>query len=304
MSVDRSSTDEALRGLRIADTRYCRTELSAPWGLEMEPCPIVTFHFVARGRCLLVGAGADRWLDPGRFVVFPRGSGHRLLSAAGQPADPVTPLPKEQIGPYSSVLRHGGGGEGTLLLCGGSSFVPSDHPLVDLLPEVLTVAPTGHLSGVVPILEAEAARPGAGSEPIVTRLSDVLITHAVRTWLETSAQAGDGWLGALRDEHLGRALELLHRAPEREWTVASLAAQARMSRSLFARRFTETVGQTPMEYVTHTRMRHATHLLRDLGLSQHQVATRVGYQSPAAFARAYKRVTGQTPGAARANPDP
>src|SRR2546429_10015344 len=99
MIIDRSSTDEALRGLRVTDTRYCRTELSAPWGLEMKQCPIVAFHFVARGRCLLTGAGEDRWLERGEFVVFPRGRGHRLLSAPGQPAVPILQLPKEELGP-------------------------------------------------------------------------------------------------------------------------------------------------------------------------------------------------------------
>src|SRR6266487_1864422 len=88
-SFARSSTDAALRGLRITDTRYCRTELSAPWGLKMKQCPIVTFHFVAQGRCLLTGVGEDRWLERGEFIVFPRGRGHRLLSAPGEPAHPV-----------------------------------------------------------------------------------------------------------------------------------------------------------------------------------------------------------------------
>ncbi|MFL6072675.1 MAG: cupin domain-containing protein [Mycobacteriales bacterium] len=300
MMIDRSSTDEALRGLRITGTRYCRTELSAPWGLEMAQCPIVTFHFVASGRCLLTGTGEDRWLERGDFVVFPRGRGHRLLSAPGEPAVPVIPLPKEELGAHSSILRHGGGGAGTLLLCGGSSFTPADHPLVALLPDVLAVRPAGHLSGVVPMLENEAARPGASSEEIVTRLSDVLVMDALRTWLETSPEARRGWLGALRDDCLGRVLVLMHQRPEDAWTVASLATEARMSRSLFARRFTGTVGTTPMNYLATVRMRHATALMRDQGLDAARVAARVGYQSPAAFSRAYKRVTGRTPGGARA----
>jgi AraC-like DNA-binding protein len=301
--IDRSSTDEALRGLRITDTRYCRTELSAPWGLEMEQCSIVTFHFVARGRCLLTGVGADRWLERGEFVVFPRGRSHRLSSAPGMPAVPILPLPKEELGPYSSVLRHGGGGAGTLLLCGGASFRPAGHPFVDLLPDVLTGTPTGHLAGVVPVLEKEAARPGAGSEMIVTRLSDVLVLDALRTWLETSPDARRGWLAALCDGRLGRALMLMHRRPEATWTVALLAAEARMSRSLFARRFTETVGIAPMDYLTRLRMWRATVLMREQGLDPAQVATQVGYQSTAAFSRAYKRVTGRTPGTAKISHD-
>lgn len=302
MIVDRSSIDEALRGVRISDTRYCRSELSAPWGLEMEPCPIVTFHFVARGRCLLTGAGADRWLEPGQFVMFPHGQGHRLLSAPGQPTQPLTPLPKRRLGPQSTVLRHGDGGDSTLLLCGGSMFVPADHPLVSALPEVMVGTPTGHMAGVLPVLEREAAQPSAGSEVIVTRLSDVLVMHTIRTWLETSPPARQGWLGALHDEHLGRALTLMHQAPERGWTVASLAAEARMSRSLFARRFTEDAGAAPMDYLTQLRMRHATALMREHGLTPAAVSVRVGYHSPAAFARAYKRVTGRTPGSAKAKP--
>ncbi len=298
MILDRSSTDEALRGLRITDTRYCRTELSAPWGLKMKQCPIVTFHFVAQGRCLLTGVGEDRWLERGEFIVFPRGRGHRLLSAPGEPAHPVLRLPKKELGRYSSVLRHGGGGVSTLLLCGGSSFAPADHPLAGLLPDVLVVTSAGHMAGVLPALEAEAAGPGAGSEMIVTRLSDVLVMHAIRTWLETSPQARQGWLGALRDGRLGRALAQMHQVPGNAWTVASLAAEARMSRSLFARRFTEMVGVTPMDYLTRIRMRQATALMQEHGLSPAQVCTRVGYHSPAAFSRAYKRVTGHTPGSA------
>lgn len=297
--IDRSSTDEVLRGLRITDTRYCRTELSVPWGLEMEQCPIVTFHFVAHGRCLLTGVGADRWLERGEFVVFPRGRGHRLLSAPGVPAVPVLPLPKEELGPHSSVLRQGGGGAGTLLLCGGASFRPVGHPFVDLLPDVLPVTPAGHLAGVVPVLEKEAERPGTGSEAIVTRLFDVLVLDALRTWLETSPDARRGWLGALRDDRLGRVLMLMHRRPEAAWTVASFAAEVRMSRSLFARRFIETVGTAPMDYLTQVRMWHATVLMREQGLDPAQVATRVGYRSTAAFSRAYKRVTGNTPAIAK-----
>lgn len=318
MILAQSSSDadeavgEALHGLRLRDTHYCRTELTAPWGLQMEPCDMVMFHFVAAGRCWLSGAGEDRWLEPGDLVVFPRGQGHLLVDRPGSPARPVQQLPKLELGRRSSVLAHGGGGTRALLLCGGSQFDPPDQPLVGLLPQVMVLTnttTTGDTIGdgrsqdwvgtILGVMGAEAAAPRAGGETIVTRLSDVVLVHAIRAWLATSPQAREGWLGALRDRHLGRALAAMHRDPGHPWTVASLAACAYLSRSAFAQRFTAAVGVPPSAYLTRVRMRLATAWMRDHGLTPSQVAPRVGYDSIAAFTRAYKRSTGRTPGSVR-----
>jgi AraC-like DNA-binding protein len=148
------------------------------------------------------------------------------------------------------------------------------------------------------MLAAETRDPQPGGEAIITRLADVLVIQAIRGWIAADPAAQTGWLGALRDPHLGQALALIHRDPAREWTVAALAAELAMSRSAFAARFSELVGVPAMQYVTDWRMQLARNRLRD-GASVAEVAGELGYRSEAAFSRAFKRVMGMSPGAAR-----
>lgn len=197
---------------------------------------------------------------------------------------------------------HGGSGERAVLLCGGATFDPPDQPLVSCLPNFLHLTAAPELHAIGALMAQEARDPQPGGETVLTRLSDILLIHAVREWLEQSPLAREGWLGALRDEQIGRALAEIHRRPEQRWTVASLASLAHMSRSSFAERFTALVGETPMTYVTRRRMQLATHLLRESRLPTAEVAARVGYDSLPAFSRAYKRTLGQSPGAAHRRP--
>jgi AraC-like DNA-binding protein len=134
---------------------------------------------------------------------------------------------------------------------------------------------------------------------VITRLSDVLVIQAIRAWIESDASAQTGWIGALRDPQIGRALSLIHGDPAREWTVASLADELAMSRSAFAARFTELVGEPAMQYVTRWRMQVAINSLQDDGATVAELAARLGYRSEAAFARAFKRVVGRAPGAVK-----
>lgn len=149
------------------------------------------------------------------------------------------------------------------------------------------------------MIAAEIAEPQPGSEAVVTRLCDILVTSAIRSWLDTDPAAKTGWLGALQDPQIGRAVALVHREPQREWTVADPAATVTMSRSAFSARFSELVGEGPMQYVTRRRMHVATDLLREEQLTVARVAEHVGYASEAAFSRASKRTTGAPPGAVR-----
>jgi AraC-like DNA-binding protein len=296
--VDQSSDalDHVLHGLRLVDSCYCRTELSAPWGLDMAECSNVTFHFVADGRCWLDCREGVRELQVGDLVVFPRGAHHRLLGAPDVARRWVLNLPMPDQQEPAAYLAHGGGGEPALVLCGGAAWEPSDQPLVSQLPEVMTVAgDDGWIGSALALMGREAAVPRPGGETVIARLCDILIIHAVREWLATSPEAQEGWLGALRDPHVGRALREIHDEPERPYTVATLAAAAHLSRAAFAERFTRLVGMAPMAYVTRHRMRVATVLLRDHTPSE--VAHRVGYGSVAAFSRAYKRTIGVPPSA-------
>jgi AraC-like DNA-binding protein len=138
---------------------------------------------------------------------------------------------------------------------------------------------------------------------VITRLSDVLVVQALRAWLESDPAAHSGWLGALRDPQIGRAISLIHREPGRPWTVGSLADQIPMSRSAFAARFTELVDEPAMSYLTRWRMHLAAAALQGEGATVAEFAERFGYRSEAAFGRALKRVIGRPPGAVwRAGP--
>lgn len=149
------------------------------------------------------------------------------------------------------------------------------------------------------LLAAEARELRPGGETIITRLADVLDVQAVRTWIERDPSAQTGWLAALHDPRLGRALTLVHREPARAWSVESLASEVGMSRSGFAARFTEVVGEPAMQYVTRWRMLVALTRLSEGEESLSEIAGRLGYQSEAAFSRAFKRIIGTSPGAAR-----
>lgn len=300
---------EVLHLLRMRGVFYCRSEVSAPWALEMpafEDC--ASFHVVVSGEAVLDVPRADEnavRLVPGDLAVVPHGAGHVIRSEpAPLHAGRVDLLPQEMIGEHCSVLRYGGGGDRTVLVCGIVEFGhPTARRLMRSLPPVLrsgTAAASrgGAVRFLLDLMAEEAARMRPGGEAVLTRLADVLVILAMREWMDSGAADRSGWLLALRDPHIGRALAAVHRAPEHPWTVASLAHEAAMSRSAFAARFTDLVGEPAMQYVTRWRMESALTALRE-GASVAELAARSGYESEAAFARAFKRMTGLTPGSAR-----
>src|SRR5215203_2453231 len=148
-------------------------------------------------------------------------------------------------------------------------------------------------------MAAEASQPRPGGETVITRLADILVIQAIRTWITQDPAARTGWLGALQDRQIGRAISLIHRDPAREWTLASLAAEVAMSRSAFAARFTELVGEPAMHYIARWRMHVALTWLNEEDASLSDLADRLGYQSEAAFSRAFKRLIGVSPSVAR-----
>jgi AraC-like DNA-binding protein len=303
---------EALHSLRMSGAFYCRSEFTEPWGLTLPPLSgHLWFHVVTSGRVSVdVGDGEPAHLQSGDVALVTQGAGHRLGSDSAAPAPGILDLPREEISDRYEVLHHGGGGALTRMMCGAVRF---DHPaarnLVALLPEIiyLDAASTPDLiwmQSTLALMAAETKQMRPGGEAVITRLADVLIIQAIRWWMESDPSAQSGWLGALRDDQIGRALALIHGDPARAWTVATLADELAMSRSAFAARFTELVGEPVMAYVTRWRMRVAVNALRDEGATVAELAHRLGYRSEAAFARAFKRVTGVAPGAVKRAGDP
>lgn len=294
---------EALHALRMSGTFYCRSEFTEPWGLTMPPMEgCLSFHVLTSGRCWLEVEGAeDVVLRPGDLVLLPRGEGHRLLGEPGAPAPDLFDLPEELISERYSILRHGGGGAMTRIICGAVRFEhPAARHLMKLLPQLIYVEGTEGMQSTLRLMAEEAKELRPGGDAVITRLADILIIQAIRAWLERDRSARTGWLGALQDRQIGPALTLIHRQPARCWTVAELAREVAMSRSAFSARFTETVGEPPMHYVARWRMQVAHTWLTDERAGVAEIAERLGYESEAAFRRAFKRYTGMTPGAVRA----
>jgi AraC-like DNA-binding protein len=298
---------EALHHLRMNGAFYCRSELTAPWGLTLMPMPgYLWFHVVSSGGVWLEAGGAEpTLLRPGDLGLVPHGEGHVLRSEPGVAVPGILDLDREAVSDRYEILRHGGGGAPTELVCGAVRF---DHPvarnLVEILPAIVHIeaAKSSRLDwmqSTLELLAAEARELRPGGEAVITRLADILVIQALRSWIEHDPAARTGWLGALHDPQIGHAISLIHRDPARAWTVAALADELAMSRSAFAARFTELVDEPAMQYVTRWRMHVARDALESEGATVAQLAGRLGYRSEAAFARAFKRVTGVPPGAVK-----
>ena len=298
---------EALHFLRMSGTFYCRSELTAPWGVILPPMKdCMMFHFVTSGHCWLEVVGAaPRLLQLGDLALVPHGEGHRVSSDPAVDAVKLFDMPRENVSERYEVLRHGGGGQAASFVSGAVRFdQPTAIHLVTLLPQVICIdaSDSPHADWIQSTLhfmanEAKEMRPGG--ETVVTRLADILVIQAIRSWIAHDPAAQTGWLAALKDKQIGRAIALIHRDPTRAWSLESLAGAAAMSRSVFAARFTALAGMPPMQYVAHWRMQLALTWLKEHDEPLGRLASRVGYQSEAAFSRAFKRFIGVPPGAVR-----
>lgn len=289
----------------MSETAYYQSRLVAPWGLMMpETCP--KFHFVTVGECWLqTDNEEDRRLEAGDFVIIPHGRGHRLASTPTARTMGNAELSCERISRRYAVFRKEGKGPVTEIICGDLDFKhPAAEHLVSHLPAIMHIrAAANHsvewLHGTIQFMAVESRELRPGSEAIITRLADVLVIQAIRYWIEQNPFELSGWLAALEDSQISRALGLVHREPEKNWTIAGLADAVAMSRSAFAARFTQLVGEPVMRYVTRWRMHLAHDHLRNNGRSVEEIADLLGYQSAAAFSRAFKRSYGLWPGAVK-----
>src|SRR5262249_8872071 len=296
---------EVLQDLRISGGSYGRCALTSPWGIDFPSQRAARFHFVAEGQCWLHTAALG-WipLRAGDVVLLPQGTAHTLADTPGAPSRPLGELRLEPIGQTTYRLRAGGAGRPSLLFCCSVSFEdPTIHPLLELMPVALVVCGAACEDATLPLLldtmaeEVLAQRIGAAT--MLTRLADVVITRVIRAWVEAQCEKPSGWLAAIRDPHIGRALAAIHRRPGHEWSVEALADIARASRSMFSERFTSVVGMPPARYLARWRMHVASGWLRHERLSVAEVAARLGYESEASFSRAFKRHVGVPPSTLR-----
>lgn len=297
---------EALQALRLSGAFFCRSELSAPWGIKLPPMPdSLMFHIVTEGSAWIIFANGERIpLEAGDFALLPQGRGHTIVDAPETHATNLFDYERPLLSPRYELLEIDGGGAPAGLICGIASVKdPAAERMVSLLPKMILMkaASPGNewLRGSVQTMIDEARSPGPGGDAVITRFSDILVVQAIRHWFTTDPNAQTGWLGALQDPQVGRALTLIHRDPTHPWTVESLASAVGVSRSGLAARFADLVGQTPMTYLRNWRFEVARNRLRDTDQTLAEIAEQLGYESEASFSRAFKKATGQTPGSVR-----
>lgn len=309
---------DVLRLVRLTGAVFLHGELSAPWGVcapsaaeaatALMPAAehLVFYHLVTEGSCVAIIAGADPVpLVAGDLVLFPHGDAHVMASAPDVKAVPAwevysPPPPGEVVG-----LRCGGGGVVTRLVCGFLACEKGPcNPLLDALPPILRVNvradPTATwIEASLRFGASEAAAQRSGGATVLAKLSELLFVEALRSFIESLPPEQTGWLAGLRDRFVGRALALLHARPAHPWSVDELAREVGLSRSALADRFTTLLGQPPVQYLTRWRLQLAAQKLRAGQASVAQVAEDVGYESEAAFSRAFKREIGTPPSAWR-----
>ena len=305
---------DVLRTVRLTGAVFFDVDASSPWVAEAPPgrmlAPyimpgaqhLIEYHVVTKGSCWagLIGEPQVQ-LKAGDVIVFPQGDAHVMSSAPGMraPIDGNT-MPKPPHPPLPIRIRQGGGGpDGSRVICG---FLGCDarpfNPLLATLPRVLHVSEQpgeGWLTHFVRFALHEASQQNAGGECMLARLSELMFVEVVRRYLKSLPPDQTGWLAGLRDRHVGRALSLLHERPAHAWTLDELARQTGTSRSVLAERFQHFVGQPPMHYLTNWRMQVAAGLLVRGSSNVAGVAIEVGYDSEAAFSRAFKKIVGVPP---------
>ena len=309
-----------LRAVRLTGALFFLVEASDPWVLELPDgamlAPVtlpraqhvISYHVVTRGTCWGgLRAGAPVRLEAGDVLVFPRGDAYFMSmdrDMRGGPDHAEVLAFMRQMGsgqlPFT-VVEGGGGRERLHLVCGflGCDIRPF-NPLLATLPSLLHVrgagsSPADPLGQLIDFAIAESREPRAGGECVRLRLSELLFVEVVRRYLSSLPAEQTGWLAGVRDPAIGRAVALLHERPAHAWTLPRLATDVGLSRTVLADRFTHLVGHPPMQYLTRWRMQLAARLLADGVAKVSAVALEVGYESEAAFSRAFKKVAGVAP---------
>jgi AraC-like DNA-binding protein len=297
---------DVFTAMRVDSLVYGRLELTAPWGLRIEKGEKACFGLVARGNCWLSAEGGQPIPLTGGdcFCVFAQDRAHTLRDHPRSRARDIQDVVAANSG---EAVHFGGGGVPTTIIGGKFTFDRANSkPLTDLLPPLIHVkadsAQTQPLRQTLQLLAAEAAQPTIGSQLVLKRLADILLIQAIRAHIASGEGGKIGWLRALSDRQMGVALRSMHERIEEPWTVAALASAAGMSRSAFASRFKEMVGETPLEYLTRWRIYQAAVLLRESDKKLIDVAHSIGYDSDGSFNKTFKRIVGVTPGEYRRQP--
>lgn len=312
---------DLLKTVRLTGAAFFEIAAEGPWAISSPPREmilprilpgadhLIAYHAVTAGRCFATVPGsAPIELEAGEVIVFTNGDPHMMSSSPGMHADPTSPdaLDIAAAAQVPFLINYGSANAvSTRLVCG---YLACDsrpfNPLIEALPPVIKAgdrhnADAGWLGQFIRFAVAEAAEKRAGGETVLTKLSELMFIDVVRRYIATLPSDNAGWLAGLRDPMVGKALTLFHDKPAHDWTIESLAKQAGLSRSVLAERFTAVVGMPPMHYLAKWRMQIASELLSSGNTNIAAIAARIGYESEAAFSRAFKKMIGVPPSAWR-----
>lgn len=299
---------EILKAVRLEGAFYYNGEFTAPWGFRApESCDIapyfhksgshvIIYHLLTEGSAVAsINGHSPLRLSAGDIVIFPHGHSHILASAPGvEPVD-LSAHVREIVEQGLSLARAGGGGPLTRFVCG---YMSSDRHLSQVLlaglPPVLRVSigddPTGRwLVDSIRLSVSQAVSAHPGGQAVLAKLSETLFIETLRRYISGMPAGQTGWLAGARDPEIGKALSLIHARPAHPWTLAALAQEAGVSRSVFAERFRHYLGEPPVTYLTRWRLHLGARILTTSNRSVAEVAGEVGYESEAAFNRAFKR---------------
>lgn len=307
---------DIFRTMHVTASGLHRLEATAPWGVRQEnqakekvtlsdqtklPTDLAHFAMLSRGNCWLSVEGVPEPIPLTGGDCFLLAKGTSIVLRDSPRTRPRWTFGEIGAKANGNVALYGGGGAPTTIVCGSLSF---DHaslkPITQLLPSFILMkadqARTLALNNTVQALASEMAEQAPGSEVVANRLAEVLFIQVLRAHIASRPDHNKGWLRAVFDPQVGAALNAIHDSVDTHWTVESLAEAAGMSRSAFAVRFKELLGQTPLEYVTEWRMQKAMQFLQQRDKKLTDVARSVGYESDASFSKAFKRVVGANPG--------
>jgi AraC-like DNA-binding protein len=319
--VSADTLSDVLAAVHLSGSVFFEVTAKSPWVAEAPPAAqiapqvapgaqhAIEYHVVTAGSCWisLVGNNASEpvKLTEGDIVVVPHGDPHVVSSAPGMRAEPnfdVYGKPGEDVAVPFRLQTGGDGPSESRLICGFFSCdVRPFNPLLDSLPRFMRVgrdslASHSLLDEFIRFATTEMRNKRAGSQSVLNRLSELMFVEVIRLYMDQLEGGNTGWLAGLRDPLVGRALTLLHARPSRAWTLEQLASEAAASRSVLADRFNDLVGYPPIQYLTRWRMQIAARRLMDPTPRIASVAHEVGYESEAAFSRAFKKFVGQSPG--------
>jgi AraC-like DNA-binding protein len=310
---------DVLRTIRLEGALFLNGDMRAPWCFNVPKSSdmaqvlkpgaprLAICHLVLQGQCWAQLQGAEPIrVNAGEVIAVPHGDPHVLGSHLRHAAVDVEHVVRPQV-PAVQRIRYGGDGDRTLLVCSWLTYEgDAPNPVMSNLPGLFITALRSRPAGPwieqsVSFVLGDAAARAPGSELLVAKVAELLFAEVVRGYIESMPANNPGWLAGLRDPHVGRCLALMHGEPARAWTVEALAQESHISRSVLADRFTELVGAPPMHYLAHWRMILAAGMLRRDQANLARIAEGVGYESEAAFNRAFKREYGVSPGVWRHN---